>query len=270
MGRAFYKMTGSGNDFVFFDARTEGPGELAEAGTIQRLCRRGTGVGADGVVFLIPSADADIGLRYYNADGSLASLCGNATLCTSNLAVRLGAVAPGGFTIATDAGVVQARIRDGLPEFDLPPASDLAPEFSAIPRRAGERRLGYVMAGVPHVVIQVDDLEHQDVVGRGRPIRYDAAFPAGTNVNFVARQVDGRWAIRTYERGVEDETLACGTGNAAAAILLNAWGEAGDQVSLLTRSGQVLDATLCRDDGVLSPSLRGEGRLVFRGELESL
>lgn len=282
MGRAFYKMTGSGNDFVFFDARTvwthevandarAALGEEALPDRIARICRRGTGVGADGVVFLLRSDPADIGIRYYNADGSLASLCGNATLCTTNLAVRLGAVDPRGFTIATDAGIVQARIRNGLPQFDLPAASDLVADFTAIDRMPGERRIGYVTAGVPHVVIQVDDLDRQDIVGRGRPIRYTASvFPDGTNVNFVSQRPDGSWAIRTYERGVEDETLACGTGNAAAGILLSAWGEIDDRVELLTRSGQVLDVGLCRDGGAWLPSLRGEGRLVFRGELDSL
>ena len=122
MGRRFYKMSGSGNDFVFLDARHEPAGELESTEAIRAICARGTGVGADGLVVLEKGAggdDGDVRLRYYNTDGSHAAMCGNATLCTANLAVRLGAVQPGGFTIGTDAGVVQARIRDGLPEFDL-------------------------------------------------------------------------------------------------------------------------------------------------------
>jgi diaminopimelate epimerase len=271
-GRTFYKMTGSGNDFVFFDARDEAPGELETPALIARLCARGTGIGADGVVFLVRSDRADIGIRYYNSDGSTASLCGNATLCTANLAVQIGAVDPNGFRIDTDAGIVQARIVDGLPEFDLPEAAQLTPELAAIPlAAAGERRIGYVTAGIPHVVILVDDIDGVDVVGRGRPIRYDAAFPEGTNVNFVGRGADGGWRIRTYERGVEGETLACGTGTAATAILLRSWGEAlADQVVLRTQSGSLLHVNLCRDTGAWLPSLRGEGRLVFRGELGSI
>src|SRR5215218_2482996 len=99
-GRSFYKMTGSGNDFVFFDARLEALDELESVDVIQRLCAHGTGVGADGVVFLTAQPGADIGIRYYNADGSVAALCGNATLCITRLAVTLGGVDPAGFRIA--------------------------------------------------------------------------------------------------------------------------------------------------------------------------
>src|SRR6185369_8661920 len=112
-GRPFYKMSGSGNDFVFVDARTEPRGWLGEVEVIRRVCARGTGVGADGIVFLEPSAAADIKLTYINADGSPADFCGNATLCTTRLSVELGAVDPSGFRIETDSGIVAARIRDG-------------------------------------------------------------------------------------------------------------------------------------------------------------
>jgi diaminopimelate epimerase len=263
-------MTGSGNDFVFFDARTTPPGELERPEMIARMSARGTGIGADGVVFLVDSPSADIGLRYYNADGSLAALCGNATLCTTNLSARLGAVDPSDFTIETGSGTLRARIRDGGPEFDFPEVTDVIPDYTAIPKLPGERRLGFVLAGVPHVVIQVDDLEAVDVVGRGRPVRYHASLAHGANVNFVAKDQSGGWAIRTYERGVENETLACGTGNVAAAILLNVWGEAAGDVRLMTRSGQPLTVRLTQAGGIWRPTLRGEGRLVFTGELGSV
>lgn len=269
-GRTFYKMTGSGNDFVFFDARTTPPGSLESPESVARLAARGTGVGADGVVFLVNSPAADIGLRYYNADGSLADLCGNATLCTTNLAVRLGAVNPSDFTIETGSGTLHARVRDEGAEFDFPQVTQVEAEHPAIPLQAGERRLGFALAGVPHVVILVDDLDAVDVVGRGRPVRYDGSLEHGANVNFVAKDPAGGWAIRTYERGVENETLACGTGNVAAAILLNVWGEASGDVRLMTRSGEPLTVRLRSDTGVWHPTLRGEGRLVFTGELGSI
>ncbi len=270
-GRAFYKMTGSGNDFIFFDARSVPPQRFESTSAIQSLCARGTGIGADGVVFLIDHPEADIGLRYYNADGSLASLCGNATLCTANLAVLIDAVEPAAFKIFTDAGVVAARVRDGLPEFDFPPVTDVQSDYRLVPRAPGELRLGYATAGVPHVVIQVEELAEVDVIGRGGHVRNDPSFPHGTNVNFVARDKIHGWSIRTFERGVEDETLACGTGNVAAAILLRSWDEGGDSaagINLLTRSGQTLRVRLSEDQGgVWHPSLSGEGRLVFIGEV---
>jgi len=269
-GRSFYKMTGSGNDFLFFDARAEAPGALETPAVIARLCARGTGVGGDGVVFLVNTPKADVGIRYYNSDGSTASLCGNATLCTTNLAVTIGAAPASGFTIETDAGVVKARISDGLPEFDMPAAGNIQADYQPIPRRANERRLAYLTVGNPHVVIQVDDLEAIDLMGRGRPVRYDASLPEGANVNFVARRPDGGWSIRTYERGVEGETLACGTGTAASAVALREWGESGDRTELLTRSGEPLGVRLWRDAGAWQPSLRGEGRLVYRGVLETV
>ena len=123
------------------------------------------------------------------------------------------------------------------------------------------------MVGVPHVVILCGDVESVDVEGRGRPIRYDPALAAGANVNFVARDGDG-WAMRTYERGVEAETLACGTGSVASAALLTAWGESGASTALRTRSGLTLTVRFRENDrGLVTPSLAGEGRIVFRGEL---
>jgi len=270
-GRTFYKMTGSGNDFVFFDVRGSQPGVLERPDVISTLSARGTGVGADGVVFLLDTPGADVTLRYYNADGSLAALCGNATLCTAALAARLGGVDPAGFTIGTDAGVLAARIRPEGPEFDFPAVSIVQPAVEAIPAGPGERRLGFAVAGVPHIVIVVDDIEAVDVVGRGRPLRFDPSLPEGANVNFVTRQADGSWLIRTYERGVENETLACGTGNVASAILLNVWGEAAsNEVRLITRSGLPLTVRVSESEGIWRPSLQGEGRLVFTGTLGSI
>jgi diaminopimelate epimerase len=270
--KAFYKMTGSGNDFIFFDARSGQAKDFESPTSIAELAARGTGVGADGVVFLYNADGADIGIRYYNSDGSPASLCGNATLCTASLAGILGAVDPQGFTIATDAGIVRARIQGKLAEFDLPRVIDIKPKYDPIPVEPDEIRLGYVTASIPHVVIQVKDLDALDAIEierRGPVVRHHPSLEFGANVNFVAQRPDGAWAIRTYERGVEGETLACGTGNVAAAILLKEWGLVpdSDQVVLYPKSGQPLTVTLCRDGDAWMPSLRGEGRLVFQGEL---
>jgi diaminopimelate epimerase len=272
--RQFYKMSGSGNDFVFVDVRRGDAGDLATPGRIREVCARGTGVGADGIVFVGPApAGADIAIRYFNADGSLGELCGNATLCTVRLAAELGLHAGAGLRIATDAGILTARMAGGLPEFDLGAVTRVETD-PAIERAAGERRIGYAMAGVPHLVVLVDGVGDVDVAGRGRALRSHAATGAGgANVNFVAPAPGngagtGDWVMRTYERGVEGETLACGTGSVAASALLCAWGlAAGSPVRLWTRSGLPLDVTVNRSGEAWSAALRGEARLVFRGEL---
>ena len=269
-GRSFYKVSGSGNDFVMFDARDEPAGALERPEAVRALSARGTGVGADGVVFLERSGSADLRIRYFNSDGSLASLCGNATLCSSRLAVELGMVDPSGFRIETGAGVLPARIRDGRPEVDLAAITGVSAE-GPIEVEGAEVRSGYLIAGVPHVTILVPDVEAVDVVGRGRPIRHDRRLPQGANVNFVSEAGPGRWRIRTYERGVEAETLACGTGAVASAILLTAWGEASGPVQLVTQSGRSLGVRLRRgSDGEWHPSLSGGAAVVFTGNLSEV
>src|ERR1051325_2321853 len=238
-------MSGSGNDFVMVDARRKPPGELADPTVISSICARGTGIGADGIVFLMPSDRADIKLVYLNSDGSVADLCGNATLCTTRLASRIGAAKASGMTIETGAGVLRSRILpNGNPEVDLDEVVDIRPAMSAIPLKGDERRVGFAKAGIPHLTIEVSDVSTVDVVGRGRPLRSDPAVgPEGANVNFISPTGDG-WRIRTYERGVEGETLACGTGAVASAILIRTWTPSPAPVDLTTRSGRTLTVRL--------------------------
>ncbi|HEU4643904.1 MAG TPA: diaminopimelate epimerase [Gemmatimonadaceae bacterium] len=270
----FYKMSGSGNDFVVFDDREEPVGAMATPAVIESLCARGTGVGADGVVFIeAPNGrDADFRMSYYNSDGSRAAMCGNASLCVTRLAADLGAGKREGMRFETDSGVLSARMVGALPEVDLPAVAEVRPTAEGVALEEGERRIGFALVGVPHLVVLRDSLEGLDVVGRGRPLRlHESLRPAGANVNFVAPGEGGSWRIRTYERGVEGETLACGTGAIATAILLSAWGDAGDVVTLVTHSERQVTVTLRRNgdrgNATWRPSLRGEGRLVFTGEL---
>ncbi len=270
-GRAFFKMTGSGNDFVFFDVRSD-PGlvqSLGDLASIQALCAAGTGIGADGVVFLQHHATQSFGIRYFNRDGSLGELCGNASLCSVRLAHELGVIADGECTFQTDAGVMTGRFRDGRAEVDLQPIREMA-EQAPFELAAGELRIGFADSGVPHLVVLVEDTFSVDVVGRGRPLRLDRRLKAGANVNFVMPAGPGTFAIRTYERGVEAETLACGTGSVASAALLEAWGLAGRESRLRTRSGRELLVNLRHADGQVWPTLSGEARVVYSGTIAEL
>jgi diaminopimelate epimerase len=267
-GQRFVKMTGSGNDFVVVDARSWREPPQFPPETIGRICARGTGVGADGLVVLAPEAGVDFRMLYFNADGSRAAMCGNAALCSTRLV--LGGDAGRELRFATDAGLVAGRLRDSLPEVDLAAISVMRPE-GQLKRRTGESRLGFVLAGVPHVTVLCDDVTAVDVVGRGREIRLAPELrPEGANANFVARGSGGRWDIRTYERGVEAETLACGTGAIASALLLQLWGEAASPVTLRTQSELFLTVRLRQDASNWLPSLSGEGRIVFSGELAEI
>ncbi|MDA1081332.1 MAG: diaminopimelate epimerase [Gemmatimonadetes bacterium] len=262
-------MTGSGNDFVFIDESTQATTGLDTPDSIRRICSRTDGVGADGVVFLRHGGSDGTAIRYYNCDGSRGELCGNASLCTANLSVQLGLGGAGGFTFGTDVGQMQARIVNGSPEIDLQPVSDVAAN-AGISLERGELRIGYANTGVPHLVVLVSDAEAVNLAARGAPLRHHPTLSAGANVNFVAKTAAG-WRMRTYERGVEGETLACGTGAVACAIMLASWGLAEDgSVDLLTSSGRTLTVSLGRRPDGYSPSLRGEGRIVFTGHLVDL
>ena len=276
-GRRFTKMSGSGNDFVFLDARESGAKDALETPEwIRTACARGTGIGADGVVFLGParSPGAAAEVRYYNSDGGRAALCGNATLCATRLAAELGIASGGEFALDTDSGRLPVRMTDRRPEIDLGVVADVRLSVPGIAPGPGERRIGYAVAGVPHLVVLEDDVDTVDVRNRGAQLRsHQALGPAGANVNFVSPIAGGRWRIRTFERGVEGETLACGTGAVASGILLAAWELTGgrDRIELETRSELSLGVTpRPQADGSWRPSLAGEGRMVFVGELGEL
>lgn len=263
-------MTGSGNDFVMVDARVSTPTEWTPE-DIQALCAHGMGIGADGLVFVGPgSQPGAVRMVYYNSDGSHAAMCGNAALCSTTLAVHLSLGAAEGMDLETDAGTFRSRVRTpGRAELHLAPVE--APPAAGVPGLAlvpGEQRATLGKVGVPHLVVMVQDVDDVDLQGRGRALRFDQLLaPDGANVNFIA-QVDGKvWRMRTYERGVEGETLACGTGAVAAACAVQEWGLGVLPINILTRSGRVLEikATKGGGDRYEDVWLAGEGRMVFRG-----
>ena len=284
-GDRFQKLSGSGNDFVAFDRLGQGPQvSLPSAADVRALCRRGVGVGADGVLVLVDDPDADFRLVYYNADGGRAELCGNASLCSVRLAVEAGRGGASGVRFITDAGPMTGRLTaDGLPEIDLAPARELATDRTELWDEVGgpaadEHRLGFARVGVPHVVILCDAVGGVPILERAPSLRSHRALADGANVNFVSAGAEaGQWMMRTFERGVEAETLACGTGSVATALLLESWGLAAEsepgttRVTLGTSSGLPLRVTLRRGEGgVLHPSLAGSARIVYRGELAEI
>jgi diaminopimelate epimerase len=267
----FYKMTGSGNDFVVVDARAQ-PVSAWTPERIAAACDRRQGIGADGLVALA-AEDGGVRMDYWNADGSRAAMCGNAALCSARLAVHLGMAPATGIRLLTDAGVVESRCFSGddMAEIRLPDASVPLPA-PAIARGAGEQSIWLGTVGVPHLVVLVDDVGRVDVAGRGRELRnHGATGPGGANANFIAPPQPGgaQWLIRTFERGVEGETFACGTGAVAAGLALAAHCGIALPIVFRSRGGGVLTvrATLQGKRGT-DVWLGGQGRLVFAGDWE--
>ena len=275
-GIAFSKMSGSGNDFVVVDDRAGAlPGDLAAFA--RGVCRRGRSLGADGVVILdVPSAlPAGVYFRwtYLNADGSEGEMCGNGAMCGARLAVLHG-MAPGRCRFQTASGVVEADVEpDGegvaivLP--DVPPPGDPV----SLTSEAGPLTLHPVTVGVPHAVALVNDADTFADAATfdrvGRSIRHDGAFPAGVNVNVVSPAGPDRWRMRTYERGVEAETLACGTGAVATAVVAASLGLSRSPVEIVTSGGPTLTVAFDQGaDGVArTVRLRGTATIIAEGVL---
>jgi diaminopimelate epimerase len=268
---AFFKMTGSGNDFVMVDGRLC-PAPRWTPARIAAACDRRAGIGADGLVALTPEADG-VRMAYWNADGSRAALCGNAALCSTRLAARLGMAPADCVRLLTDAGTVESRCigNDELAEIQLPDCPVPGP-VPAIALESGERAAWLGTVGVPHLVVLVADVTTVDLEGRGRKLRHHAAGgPEGANANFVAapRAAGDPWLIRTFERGVEGETLACGTGTVAAALALAADCGVALPLDFRSRGGEPLTVRArLAARAATDVWLGGQGRVVFRGEWE--
>lgn len=270
----FHKMTGSGNDFVMIDGRTSDPAEWT-AERIARICDRRNGIGGDGLVFVTPTGPETIRMTYFNSDGSPAPMCGNAALCSTRLACRLEMADPVGMTLVTDAATFRTRcVGPGhMAELHLPDA-DL-PVTLSIDLEPGEQWIRRAVVGVPHLLVLVDDLAAVEIDRRGRALRFaPEAGVGGANVNFVGRirppdssdPSVATWGIRTYERGIEAETLACGTGTVAAGLALASLGLAELPCTFRSASGKLLSVAAVTADGRARDIwLAGEGRLVGRG-----
>jgi diaminopimelate epimerase len=225
-------------------------------------------VGADGMIFLEPSERYDFKWRFFNADGSEAEMCGNGGRCTARFAFLEG-IAPAVMTFETLAGPIQAWVDGTSVKLQLTQPKDLGLDQS-ITVEGKTTAFDFLNTGVPHTLIWMDDNEKADVQTLGRLIRFHEHFkPAGTNVNFAQLLSSGRLSVRTYERGVEAETLACGTGAVAAAGIAFLKGWRPSPVEVQTRGGEILTVHLEGEAGqrIERVYLQGAVRLVFRGEV---
>ncbi len=257
----FTKMMASGNDFVVIDncqkgARLQGYQSLARS-----ICNRKYGIGADGLLVLEKSRVADIRMRIFNPDGSEAQMCGNGARCVA-LYVKSK------IKIETKAGVIESEIKKDNVKIKLTEPKQIKLD---IPIKLNYRKLkvNFINTGVPHTVVFVEGLEKIEVLGLGRQLRYHQKFsPQGTNVDFVEVLSDKAIKIRTYERGVEEETLACGTGAVAAALLtslkINLFRQ--NKINVQTRSGEILRVYFRKINKKFTDVwLEGKARIVYKG-----
>jgi len=263
----FWKMSGAGNDFIVIDHRHPLIPQERMAEFARLVCRRKFSVGADGLFLIEPSTRADFKWRFFNADGSEAEMCGNGARCVARFAYMQG-IAAARMRFETLAGIIDATVADIQATIRMTPPHSF--RFDRQIEAAGQMFMVHsVDTGVPHAVIFVDDIDAVDVVGLGRQIRYHPVFaPAGTNVDFVGETGKGL-RIRTYERGVEDETMACGTGVVAGALIAAAKGFANSPVEMVTSGGIALQVHFSgsQDKGADQVLLKGPAQLIYKGEL---
>ncbi|MGW8161724.1 MAG: diaminopimelate epimerase, partial [Desulfobulbales bacterium] len=232
----FVKMSGTGNDFILIDHRTPRLTREIMPEFTRLICRRRFSIGADGLIFIEHSDNADFKWLFFNGDGSEAEMCGNGARCAARFAYMNG-IAPAHMRFETIAGIIEANVSDVNVSILMTPPKDFVLN-RAVQLNDRIVTLHSVDTGVPHAVIFVDDFARFDICEVGRTIRFHKDFmPAGTNVNFVQRQENEVLKVRTYERGVENETLACGTGATAAALIAAALGQAKSPVDIVTSGG---------------------------------
>lgn len=263
----FWKMHGARNDFVLFDNR-DGTFPVQDRAFITHVAARNEGIGSEGVILIEPSDSSDFRMRFFNPDGVPAAMCGNGARCAALLAFELGAVEKM-MSIETAAGQIRAQILpDGVCIWMTDPV-DWVLEAS-LDLAGRQLTYSFVNTGVPHVVMRTGDLHDVDVKEIGSAVRRHRNFaPAGTNVNFVQILRNGDFSVRTYERGVEAETLTCGTGVTACALVAAKNGWVRLPVTVKTRSGDqlVIDGQLTKT-GARDVTLTGPARHVFEGTIE--
>ena len=260
-------MSGSGNDFVIIDNRKKVLEDVRLTDFIQNVCRRKMSVGADGVILIEPAEKKDFQWRFFNSDGSRAEMCGNGARCAARFAFLNGIAGPD-MVFGTDAGDIQATVKAEKVRVRMTDPFDYNPLIK-LTVDGREMEMSSINTGVPHAVIRVEDLSAVDVVDIGRGVRLHNAFaPAGTNVNFISPQSGKQVAIRTYERGVEGETLACGTGAVAGALVYAIHSGADSPVDMITQSGSCLTVYFQKEgDACSDVFLEGDARVIYTASL---
>ena len=270
----FYKMNGAGNDFIMVDNLDLELTPVLDAEMIAALCDRHRGIGADGLLAVEPaSGEGDYRFRYYNADGGEAEMCGNGARCFGRFTAHLSDPPLASVSFETMVGVLTAEMVEEDVRIAMSNPRDLQLDTGAVV--AGlEVPLHFINTGVPHAVAFLPTpaaLDECDVFGLGREIRHHPAFaPAGTNANFAAVLAPGHIAIRTYERGVEDETLACGTGMVACALLHHLLTGTPSPIRVDVEGGDTLEIGFEKsgDESFDKVTLTGPADFVFEGEVE--
>ncbi len=226
----FYKYQGTGNDFVIIDNR-KNTFDGSDEKLVNFLCDRRFGIGADGLMLLENHDTLDFTMRYYNSDGKEASMCGNGGRCIAAFAVHIGVISnPEDFTFMAVDGEHEASYKDGIVSLKMIDVNEISSKDSYF----------FLNTGSPHYVRFCKHLEQFDVVKEGAQVRYSDVFkPGGTNANFVEELSDNHISVRTYERGVEDETLACGTGVVASAISAHLNGNAATDYNITVKGGEL-------------------------------
>ena len=258
----FYKYHGAGNDFIIIDGRKKEDHIKLNQEEIHRLCERRFGIGADGLMIIAPSEHSDFEMIYYNSDGNISSMCGNGGRCIVKLASELGLFEGSNCTF---------KAIDGLHRAKLLEYENVALEMRNVDEIISLNDAYVLDTGSPHYVKYLSSLSDIDVVSKGKEIRYSEPFrDDGINVNFI-KSVDDRLIIRTYERGVEDETLACGTGITAAAIVHTyEHREDGYNEVVVQARGGTLKVAMHKSDSIFTDVwLTGPAQHVFSGEIDS-
>jgi diaminopimelate epimerase len=266
MNIPFWKMHGAANDFILVDDRSCAF-PTTDRDWLVRTMQRRTGVGSEGILLIQPSKQADFRMRFFNPDGGEVDMCGNGARCIARLAHEIG-VAPANLSIETPAGIVRAEVKGDRVLLHMTEPKDW--RLNATLMIESELyTYHYVVCGVPHVVMEVPNLDEFDVARMGQHIRHDKAFqPAGTNANFIEVTGPDSLRVRTYERGVEAETLACGTGITACGLIAARLNLVTKPVKVTAASGDVLEVNFrATEDGATGVTLFGPALHVFKGEL---
>ncbi len=269
-GLEFWKMSGSGNDFIIIDNRKGIIGENEKRLLVERLCRRRMSVGADGLIFVERSEILDFSWRFFNSDGGEVEMCGNGSRCVARFAY-LNGIASNKMTFETLAGPISAEVYGKRVKVLMPRPKGLR---LGMELRVNDRKItgDFINTGVPHFVVEVDQLDEYPVYERGKAVRYHPSFePDGTNVDlFHLDEGKNIVYLRTYERGVEDETLACGTGAIAVALICNIRRGLNSPISVRTRSGEDLKIHFLKEgDEFRKVWLEGDTTLVYIGRLNN-